>query len=96
MSSVHRNIVSNILKFISSPFTCNLSFFAVLFVMASLVDFVAWIAYGEVYFAFYFMLHGWVMCYVLCHSAIMYSPERCFQKDIHCAIYICRYNKCCN
>lgn len=49
--------------FILSPFTKTLPFFAALFILASLVDMIAWISYGDPVFAFYFGLHGFVMCY---------------------------------
>lgn len=58
-------MIQNLNKILLSPFTINLSFFSSLFFFASIVDMIAWICYGDPIFAFYFGLHGFVMCYVI-------------------------------
>lgn len=62
--------------FLLSPFTKDLPFFVAIFILASLVDMIAWICYGDPVFAFYFGLHGFVMCYVITLIAYFFKNDK--------------------
>lgn len=72
--------LKKIWDFLCSPFTHNLPLFCVLFILASLTDLIAWIMYGDPMFAFYFALHGYVMCYVIVLWAYMFRSVLWYKR----------------
>ena len=61
-----RNIIKHLLDIVLHPFCKNFTFFIYLFCLCSLVDILAWGYYGNIPFAVYFGLHGFVLCYITC------------------------------
>lgn len=60
------NTIKRLLNFLLKPFCKDFIFFIYLFCLCSLVDILAWGHYGNIAFAIYFGLHGFILCYITC------------------------------
>ena len=65
-----KTVIKHLLGFLALPFNKNFSFFIYLFCLCSLVDIIAWGCYGNIVFAAYFGLHGFILCYITCLFAL--------------------------
>lgn len=69
-------IIKNLLDYLLRPFSKDLSFFIYIFCLCSLLDILAWGYYGDIVFAIYMGLHGFILCYYTCLITIWPKCEK--------------------